>query len=235
MTDMADMRTLLRMDLARAPEKEREQDVEAVLAYDRTAGWPPFRLLRRMTLHRLERLDPHGTLLDAGCGPGQLAIAIGKRFPGLKVLGLDNNPGMLTAALRNGSRACVRNVAFQLGDVQHMPYADGYFDFVVSTISLHHWQDAPGALVEIYRVLAPGGQLLLMDLRRDCARWFYYGLALLQRFAMPTAIRRTNGAVGSLYASYTIEEVRTLLNATRFQTVKIEPAPGWAFALAQKD
>jgi ubiquinone/menaquinone biosynthesis C-methylase UbiE len=234
MTEIANARPLLRMNIARAPEKEGEQDAAAVLAYDRTADWLPFRLLRRMTLRRLERCQPHGTLLDAGCGPGHLAIAIGRMFPSLKVTGLDNNPDMLAAALRNRSRARVSNVAFQPGDVQFLPYADGSFDFVVSTLSLHHWRDAPGALAEICRVLRAEGSLLLMDLRRDCARWFFYGLALMQRFAVPAAIRRTNGSVGSVYSSYTVDELRVLLGAIPFRRVNIEPAPGWVFALAQK-
>lgn len=226
--------SIIGLPLARAPEKEGEQDAEAVLAYDRTAGWLPFRLLRRMTLRRLERYHPYGDLLDAGCGPGHLAIAIGRRFPGLKVTGLDNNPDMVAAALRNRSRSRVRNVSFLSGDVQSLPYLDGSFDFIVSTLSLHHWQDSSRALGEIYRLLRPGGRLLLMDLRRDCSRWFFYGLVLMQRFAAPGAIRRTNGAVGSAYASYSLAEFRGLLAAVPFHRLNIEPAPGWAFALAQK-
>jgi ubiquinone/menaquinone biosynthesis C-methylase UbiE len=196
--------------------------------------WLPFRLLRRMTLRRLERCRPYGDLLDAGCGPGHLAIAIGRSFPGLKVTGLDNNPHVLAAALRNRSRVPIRNVSFQSGDVQLLPYADGSFDFVVSTLSLHHWRDAHRALAEIHRVLRPGGRLLLMDLRRDCSWWFFYGLVLAQRFVVPAAIRRTNGAVGSVYASYSLVEFRGLLDAVPFRLINIEPAPGWVFALAQK-
>jgi ubiquinone/menaquinone biosynthesis C-methylase UbiE len=222
------------MEIERAPDKEGEQDAEAVLAYDHTCGWLPFRILRRMVIRRLERCRPQGTLLDAGCGTGQLAIAIGERFPGLKVTGLDNNADMIAAARRNLLQASVRNVAFQPGDVQALPCEAGSIDFVVSTLSLHHWQDAPRALGEIHRVLKPGGRLLLMDLRRDCARWFFYGINALQWAAVPAAIRRTNGAVGSVYASYTVAEVGEMLLSVPFHQVDIEPAPGWLFALAQK-
>jgi ubiquinone/menaquinone biosynthesis C-methylase UbiE len=231
---MANRRTLLRMNIARAPEKEGEQDSEAVLAYDHTCGWLPFRVLRHMVLRRLERCRPQGTLLDAGCGPGHLAIAIGGRFPGLKVTGLDNNADMIAAARRNRLHSSVRNVDFQPGDVHRLPGEDGSIDFVVSTLSLHHWQDARRAFGEIHRVLKPGGRLLLMDLRRDCARWFFYGIALMQWAAVPAAIRRTNGAVGSVYSSYTVGEIAEMLRAVPFQHIDIEPAPGWMFALAQK-
>ena len=224
----------MRMNIGRAPEKEGDQDAEAVLAYDRTGNWPPFRVMRRMVLRRLDKHRPQGALLDAGCGPGHLAIAIARKFPGVKVTGLDNNTYMLAAARRNLSRTAIRTVSYLSGDVHRLPCEDGSFDFVVSTLSLHHWRDARRALAEVFRVLKPGGRLLLMDLRRDCARWWFYLLVLMQLLAVPAAIRRTNGAVGSFYASYTVAELEGLLGSVPFQDAAIEPAPGWMFALARK-
>jgi ubiquinone/menaquinone biosynthesis C-methylase UbiE len=222
------------MDIERDPTREGEEDAEAVLAYDRSCRLFPFSILRWMVLRRLERLQPRGALMDAGCGPGQLAIAIAKKFPGLKVTGLDNNPDMIAAAWRHRERSQAEGIDFQLGDVQQMPFEDGSFDFIVSTLSLHHWQDAHRAFDEVCRVLKPGGRLLLMDLRRDSPGWWYYLLVLMQRFAVPDAIRRTNGAVGSFYASYTVAELKRLLDTVPFQDVVIEPGPGWMFALARK-
>jgi len=222
------------MNIERDPTREGEEDAEAVLAYDRSCGLFPFQILRRMVLRRLKRFNPEGALMDAGCGPGQLAIAIAGKFPRLKVTGLDNNPDMIAAALRNRTRSSAGNVDFLFGDVHQMPFGDSSFDFVVSTLSLHHWQEARRAFAEIFRVLKPGGRLLLMDLRRDGARWWFYLLVLMQRFAVPAAIRRTNGAVGSFYASYTVAELEGSLGSIPFQDAAIEPAPGWMFALARK-
>ncbi len=230
---MIETRPLLRMTVARAPEREREQDAAAVRAYDRTSDWLPFRLLRHMVMRRLRRYRPQGALLDAGCGPGHLAIVIAGEFSRLKVSGVDNNTDMIEAARRNKIKSPAR-VDFQLVDVHRLAYDDGSFDFVVSTLSLHHWQDAREALIEIHRVLKPGGRLLLMDLRRDSAWWFFYLLILMQRFAVPSAIRRINGPVGSFYASYTLAEIRGLLGSVPFLDINIEPAPGWFFALARK-
>jgi ubiquinone/menaquinone biosynthesis C-methylase UbiE len=222
------------MNIERAPEKEGEQDAEAVLAYDRTANYPPFLILRRMVLRRLERRPPHGILMDAGCGPGHLAISVSRKFPGLKVIGLDNNADMIAAARRNRLSLAAGDISFLPGDVHRLPGEAASIDFIISTLSLHHWQHPLQALGEIHRVLKPGGRLLLMDLRRDCARWFYYMLVLMQRFTVPSAIRRTNGAVGSVYASYTAAEISGLFGSVPFRRVNIEAAPGWVFATARK-
>jgi SAM-dependent methyltransferase len=89
-----------------------------------------------------------------------------------------------------------------------LPFPDGNLDFVVSTLSLHHWPNPAQAFQEIYRVLKPGGQFLVFDLRRD-ARRFIYGIA---RFAtavvVPLAIRRIGEPFGSFLAAYTPGEAR---------------------------
>lgn len=59
-----------------------------------------------------------------------------------------------------------------MGDVAGLPLPDGALDWAVSSLSLHHWSDPDRALGEICRVLKPGGQMLLFDLRRDPRRPF---------------------------------------------------------------
>lgn len=55
-------------------------------------------------------------------------------------------------------------IHFDIGDVAALPYADGLFDCVVSTFSLHHWPDPACGLAEIYRVLKPGAEAWIYDL-----------------------------------------------------------------------
>jgi SAM-dependent methyltransferase len=109
---------------------------------------------------------PGGSVLEVGCGPGRLAVALAERS--LAVTGLDLDPAMIERARSNAGRASLPGELvprFILGDVASLPFADASFDVVVSTLSMHHWDDATAGLAEIGRVLRPGGRALVWDLR----------------------------------------------------------------------
>ncbi len=107
-----------------------------------------------------------GDVLEVGCGPGRLSVALAAR--GLGVTGLDLDPAMIDRARWNAGRAdppADRTPTFTVGDVASLPFPDASFDVVVSTLSMHHWDDRQGGLAEIGRVLRPGGRALVWDLR----------------------------------------------------------------------
>ena len=111
---------------------------------------------------------PNGAVLDVGCGPGQLAIRIARRAPGLRVTGTDIDPAMVARATANAERAFAGDdparPTFVVGDVAALPFAEGAFDLVVSTFSLHHWADPAAGLVDVHRVLRPDARALIWDL-----------------------------------------------------------------------
>ena len=105
-------------------------------------------------------------ILDVGTGPGRVPLAIANALPRLRIDGLDLSADMIERARQSGAAARLEDrVAFVVGDVAGLPYADGTFDLVVSTMSQHHWPDAHAALRELSRVLAPNGQVWIYDLR----------------------------------------------------------------------
>jgi ubiquinone/menaquinone biosynthesis C-methylase UbiE len=220
------------MSIPHEPDREGEQDKEASQAYDRTSRWPIFKLERQIVAHRLAKLKPQGRLVDIGCGPGYLAAEISRRYPALGVIGLDNNHEMINIARRNWPSGKYELELVE-GDAGQLPFADNSLDFAVSSLSLHHWKQADRVFAEIHRVLKPGGQFLVLDLRRDGSRLFYYALRLVQRFS-PAAIRRTNGAVGSFWASYTPSELKTMLSSMDFDRVCIETHFGWMIISIRK-
>jgi len=111
---------------------------------------------------------PNGAeVLEVGCGPGHLSNRLAGQY-GLRVTGLDLDPAMIERARANA--AADPNVqggrpSFVVGDVASLPLADGSFDLVVSTLSMHHWAEPGHGLTEIGRVLRPGGRALIWDMR----------------------------------------------------------------------
>jgi ubiquinone/menaquinone biosynthesis C-methylase UbiE len=76
-------------------------------------------------------------VLDLGCGTGTLALLIKRRYPGALVVGLDVDPRVLARARRKAGRVGVR-VALTRGTASDLPYPDGAFGRVVSSLVLHH-------------------------------------------------------------------------------------------------
>jgi ubiquinone/menaquinone biosynthesis C-methylase UbiE len=226
---------LSRINLSRRPSFEAIEDKDEAAAYDCISVWPQFRLLRRMIIRRLSSYRPSGILADVGCGPGRLIALIAHRFPQIKIIGIDAAQEMIETARRGAVAAGILNRAeFRVGDVGHLPMDKDSIDFAVSTLSLHHWSNPSLGLAEIYRVLKPGGQLLLFDLRRDSRRFFYWLMRFAQAVVVPFALRNINEPLGSLLASYSVSELKDLLRQTAFREWRIAEGTAWVYAWARK-
>ena len=227
---------LRRLNFPRKVSPEGLEDDEVVLAYDKISRWPQFKLLRWLIVTELKRHNPDGILADVGCGPGYLIAVMAKSLPNLSIIGVDISQEMVQKAAQNlSSLGLAEKVSFRQGDIQKLPFEANSLDFVVSTFSLHHWSEPNQALHEIYRVLKPGGQFLIFDLRRDSRRLFYWLIKFAQTFVIPSVMKRAKEPTGSLLASYTPVELEAFLSKTSFKQKKIKPGIGWLFVLGRKD
>lgn len=105
---------------------------------------------------------PGDHAIDIGCGPGRLAAALAARVgPQGRVLGVDPSAPMIDYARRHAPA----DVWFEVGAAQAISAADASFDVVTATYVMHHIPEAERktALAGMFRILRPGGRLLLAD------------------------------------------------------------------------
>jgi ubiquinone/menaquinone biosynthesis C-methylase UbiE len=99
-----------------------------------------------------------------GCGTGTLACMLAQREAAAEVHGLDGDADMISRSCAKARELRVR-ADFRQGMSSHLPYPDGHFDHVLSSLFFHHLGlDAKEAtLAEMLRVLKPGGRLHIAD------------------------------------------------------------------------
>ena len=155
-----------------------------------------FEPVHEATLRLAARVAPRPRrVLDVGCGTGALMRRAADRFPGAKLVGADPAPGMVAAAreaMKDGA-----SVSFVCAPVESLPFDDGEFDLVLSTVSFNHWEDQQAGFEEIARVLAPGGSLVLADI--FAASWLRVMLLPMRphgTFRTPARIERMLRSAG---------------------------------------
>lgn len=163
--------------------------------------------LRRMTVD-LALLQPGETLLDVGSGTGGVTIPAKIRV-GINgnVIGIDPSPEMITIARRKAKRLGIE-IDFRIGVMESLPFPDEMFDVATSSLMMHHLPKRVQVqgLAEIWRVLKPGGRLLIADMMRP-------GSSLLKRFTS-VLLHHGHGI------RFGIEDLLPLLQAAGFAEIK---------------
>jgi SAM-dependent methyltransferase len=171
----------------------------------------------------LAGLSPGEIVLDLGSGGGlDCFIAGSKVGPSGRVIGVDMTPEMISKARGNlaayRERSGLANVEFRLGEIEHLPVADGSIDAVISNCVLNLSPDKPQVWRDIARVLRPGGRVAVSD------------LALLR--PLPPEVRdMVEALIGCIAGAVLVEETRRMMAAAGLVDIQLAPKSGYVVAM----
>ncbi|MEU8246304.1 methyltransferase domain-containing protein [Nonomuraea sp. NPDC048916] len=150
-------------------------------------------------LAALTEIRPGEKILDVGCGTGYLTHLLAPvTGPAGQVTGVDPSASMVGHAGRHAPRNC----SYQVGEGQDLPFPDASFDVLVSTLAVHHMPSSARALAvqEMFRVLRPGGRLLIAEFHPPANRLAAHLMSVLvgpaMRPSMPELLAELVPAAG---------------------------------------
>lgn len=109
----------------------------------------------------MARIDPQGRVLDIGTGAGHTAYALASA--GCEVVAYDMTPEMLSLVSREAEARGLGSISVQEGVAESLDFSDAEFDGVACRLAAHHFDDPAAFIAESFRVVKPGGWLLLID------------------------------------------------------------------------
>jgi demethylmenaquinone methyltransferase/2-methoxy-6-polyprenyl-1,4-benzoquinol methylase len=169
----------------------------------------------RRIVGSLASLEKDSTIVDLGIGPGILSIELHKLLPQAKIIGVDLSSDMLEIAKINADEAGMSSYETRLGRAEEIAIESNSANLVVTQSSFHEWEDPQKGLSEIFRVLKPGGSLILKDYNRA---WLSGWRRSLLKFLL-TMVGESYEDHVSMF-KFTFDEVADLLREAGFDEIK---------------
>jgi SAM-dependent methyltransferase len=156
-------------------------------------------------------LSPGETVLDLGSGGGIDCFLAAKQVGDSGwVIGVDMTPQMLARARTNAEKSGVRNVEFRLGEIEHLPVADGSIDVILSNCVVNLSPDKPAVFREAFRVLKPGGRLAISD--------------MVATGPLPAEVRKDlDSYTGCIGGAAEVSHIEKMLSEAGFVDVRVAP------------
>ncbi len=171
----------------------------------------------------LASLKQGEAVLDLGSGPGlDCFLAANKVGKTGKVIGVDMTPEMIEKARENARKGKYGNVEFRLGEIENLPVADNFVNAVISNCVINLVPDKKRVFKETFRVLKPGGRLMISD------------LVLLKE--LPDFIKNSVEAyIGCLSGAIMKDDYLNAIKAAGFREVKIIDETSFPIELMASD
>lgn len=163
------------------------------------------------------------TVMDLGSGAGfDCFLAAKKVGPSGKVIGVDMTPEMVQKARENAMAGGFQNVEFRLGEIEHLPAPDNSVDVIISNCVINLVPDKAQVFREAYRVLKPGGRLMVSD------------IVLVGE--LPEFVRSSVAAyVGCVAGAMQKEDYLKAMESAGFQDVKVVEQTGFSLEYLSHD
>ena len=151
-------------------------------------------------------------VLEIGPGPGWAGICLLKGRPDIRLDAIEASPDMIRVAEKNALEEGVKDrVDYRHGVVENMHMIPvPVYDLIISRESMHHWDDPQKGLMEISRVLKPGGKVYIQDHRRDIGLFARFIVNVLGPLMAGNMVKYWKS---SIHASYTPEEVQKMIDS----------------------
>ncbi|HPA89658.1 MAG TPA: arsenite methyltransferase [Quisquiliibacterium sp.] len=156
-------------------------------------------------------LRPGETVVDLGAGGGfDCFLAAREVGADGRVIGVDMTPDMVSKARANAVKGRFDNVEFRLGEIEHLPVADGTADVVISNCVINLSPDKAQVFRDAFRVLKPGGRLAISD--------------VVATAELPEAMRQDAALIaGCMGNASLIGDLEAMMRAAGFAQIRIEP------------